>query len=461
MFNPQNIRRSRQKLAVITDSSYRFEHGVSYEICDFANRRAIELFTKYTNARFIYRSDVYKKEYVPQKIVLSQEYVNKILNTNYSLKDISDTLSRLGMDIHFTTEFENKIIVDIPSFRMDIREEIDLVEEIARLQGYENIPTILRTYRSEVQIKEPVWILEQKIRNFLCSQGIYEVINYSLIKDWKYYDTGLVEIQNPVSAEWRLLRPSLLSGLLKNIVHNYNNNRTKNMKFFELGKVFNINNSKYVEKEICSIICTGTIYEQHWEHKPDKINFYYIAGILEKLIKEIGCETKLAEYQNQTNNVPLIPEKSALLVSSKNQNIVYATLGLLNPEIHQKDFDQEMFYAEIYLEELIPDITKETIFKPYSNLPKSERDLSVIVPEQLPYNTVIDKIMSLQNDVINIEIRLFDVYKNIEKIGKEKKSFAFTLYFSNTTRTLTSNEVNDKMNEIIKELGELGVSLRG
>jgi phenylalanyl-tRNA synthetase beta chain len=461
VFNPQHIRKTRQKLGILTDSAYRFEHGTSYETCDFSNKRAVELVTRYANGRFTYRTDVYKKQYVPKKLMLSQDYVNKILATKYSIKDISETLSRLGMDIQPTAEIDNKIVVNVPSFRLDINEEIDLVEEVARIQGYENIPMHYRISIPEQQVKDPLFAAEKIIRTFLCSQGIFETINYSLIKNWDYKPGVLIELKNPISTEWKYLRPSMLPGLLKNIVYNYNNNKTMTMKFYETGKVFcQADDGTYTEKPVCAMAITGSINEPYWGNKPVKTDFHYVSGMIQKLLSYLGCtDYKLSDFAGDTVNTPFIPEKSVKLLS-KDGSVVLGSFGIVDMSVHNKDFDQEIYYAELYLDTLLPLLTQEKVFKPYSRLPRSGRDIALIVPDNVTYAEIHDAIKSQSTHDMNIELKLFDVYANAEKIGRDKKSMAITLYFSNPERTLTSDEINSKVTDIINRLNGLSITLR-
>ena len=461
VFDPVNIRKTRQKLDIVTDSSYRFEHGTSFDICDLANKRAVELITKYASGRFTFRSDVYKKEYTPKRLVITAEFVNKILDTKYTLKDISETLSRLGMNIHFSTEFENKLFVEVPSFRRDIAEEIDLVEEIARIQGYETIPETLNTFIPKIRISEPVNSVQKQIQTFLCARGMNEVINYSLIKEWKYNGINLIELQNPISAEWKYLRPSLLPGLLKNVIYNYNNSNIKNMKFFELGKIFYLSGNNYIEKESCSILCTGDILEQNWANKPGKIDFYYLAGIIQELINQLGYPLSISEYEPGQYELPFNPDKSAVIINKENDNMkVYGRFGLLNRDMYAGDFGQDIYYGELYLNKLAALPVKNVLFAPYSKLPSSLRDISIIVPDNISYKTILNTILSEQKDNIAIKVQLFDIYKNKEKIGLGKKSFALALTFSSSDKTLTNEEINKKTDTILAKLSESGITLR-
>ena len=448
VFKLENIRRTRQKLNVTTESSYRFERGSSYKNCDFASRRAISLITKYANGRFVSHNDICLP-YEIKKIVLQIEKVNRILSTQYQVKDIVDALSRLEMK---TEVKEDKIIVEVPPYRLDINEEIDLIEEVVRIQGYDTVPVEIKTYKTEHIIEEPLLELERKASDFLLAQGIQEVINYSFCSNKTLKDCKInrepIGLQNPLSEDWTFLRSSMLPGLLNNVMSNYNNTQARDMKFFELGKIFST-------KEIgaLGIICTGKESPEHWKYKSEKIDFYYISGIVHSLLKELDCnkwtaDKSISEYFH--------PGVSAVIKDASSNTI--AEYGLLQSTLHPK-FLQGIYYAELFTENIQKTAGNDTpVFKEYSRLPGSKRDISIIVPEDVPYNRVADEILAGKDEFL-IDISLFDVYLG-DKIPKGKKSYSIRFYFTHFTRTFTDKEINEKVEQIIDRLKNLGISLR-
>jgi phenylalanyl-tRNA synthetase beta chain len=457
VFNPQNIRKARVALGLDTEASYRFERSSSYEMCELGNRRAVELIIKNTDGMLVCMHDIKAKEYVSPKIILREERIEQILSTKYKAGDVVDTLSRLGLEVKLQPGDKNKVLAKIPSYRSDLKEEIDLIEEVARMQGYENIPSDMRTYNPNIAISDPLWQAENILRSFLLSQGIQEVLNYSICSKQVLEDTKSgkepIKIVNPISAEYELLRSSMLPGLLNNLMHNYRN-QVEDMKFFELGKVFSVESGLPEEVESLGIICTGLQNPSSWGKKGETVDFYYMIGIIEKLFSELGCE-KSWSLRDSTEKY-FHPAKSAVIAGDKGE--VYAEVGLLNPALCQ-EFPNDIYYAEIDISKPIsagPGIKKT--FKAFTRLPVSKRDISIVAPEKIHYREIADKILSLQ-EKLNIEVELFDLYRG-DKIDTGKKSLGLRLYISHPGHTLSDEEINKKISEIVTGLKSIKVSLR-
>jgi len=459
VFKPENIRKTAKSMNIINESSFRFEKGSSYEICELSSKRAIRMILEYCEGIFVRYYNVEKKISKPQRIFLSIDYLNKILNKNFTITEIKNIFSYSNFKLQ---ETQNKIEIEVPLYRNDIKENIDIIEEIARLDGYEKIPLINKAYVPQQIIQEPLWNTEKKLRKFLCGTGITETLNYSLVSleilNRLKLNKNVIKIENPVSKEWEFLRPSILPGLFNNIVYNFNMTQSKNMRFFEIGKVFYKDmNQNYKEKDICGIILTGNIIKPHWKDNSSVIDFYYISGLLEQLLKIIGCN-EFSISEPDENLKFFIKEFSSSI--SKNDNIYLANFGLIDPEIYIDDFPQYIYYAELYIENIISFSDTNKLFIPYSKFPSVKRDLSFVVSEDINYKTIKDKILSCQDENIKIEIQLFDLYRNQEKIGKDKKSLSLTFLFSNFERTLTDQEINKKIDEILTSLSSLGIQLR-
>ncbi|MFN3967219.1 MAG: phenylalanine--tRNA ligase subunit beta, partial [Endomicrobiia bacterium] len=279
IFNPQNIRRTRQKLNISTESSYRFERGTTWENCDLASKRAIYLFQEFADAKFITRNDIFREKPKKETITLRINRLNSILSTQYDKKEIAEILTSLGMEIEPQQENFN---VTVASHRVDIKEEIDLIEEVARIKGYENIPVkVCATNIPIYIIPNSILEIQTITRKFLTSLGFWEAVNYGFIteKDYiKLKSYGInkipIEIENPLSKETQFLRISLLPELMKNLSTNLDN-QFENIKLFEIGKIFFMENGKPEEKNVVGLIATGNITKPHWKYKSEKIDFDY------------------------------------------------------------------------------------------------------------------------------------------------------------------------------------------
>ncbi len=458
IFKPQNIRQTRQKLNIITESSYRFERGCTWDNCNISSKRAIYLLTKYANARFISRNDVYSEKFTKETITLSIKKMNSLLSTSYDKKETADILTRLGMEIELHQE---NLVVSAPSHRIDIKEDVDLIEEVARIKGYEEIPVkVCANALPFYNIPQPILNIQNIVRNFLLSQGFWETLNYGFNTESDYlklkefgFNKVPIEIENPLSKETQFLRISLLPELLKNLTTNIDN-QFEDIKLFEIGKTFFVEKEKIKELNVAGVIATGTITKFHWKYKPEKIDFDYFNGLIQTLLlKELKL---LFNLSNQGSDLFFSERKAVCL--SINNNTIFAIYGLLNHEFHPK-IHKNIYFAEIYLDPIVKEYSSEKIFVSYSQFPKSRRDISIIVPENIMYAEIVGEILDCETEELKITPELFDVYFG-KNIPENTKSLGITLNFNHSKKTLTDEEVNRKVEEILAKLAKLGISLR-
>jgi len=457
IFNPKNIRSTRQKLNITTESSYRFERGTTWDNCDTASKRAICLLIEYADAKFITRNDVYPEKIKKETISLRIDRLNSILSTELDRKEIAEILTSLGMEIEPRQE---NFLVRPPTHRVDINEEIDLIEEVARIKGYENIPIkVCATSIPLYNIPQPVLDLQNIVRNFLLSQGFYETINYGFNKEDDYlklkshsFEKVPVEIENPLSKETQFLRISLLPELLKNLITNIDS-QFEDIKLFEVGKVFFVENGNTKETNMLGIIATGNITHHHWKYKSQKIDFSYFNGLIQTLLKnELNLSYDMSKNPSKLFN----PIESA--ICSYLDGTIIASYGLLNSEFHPK-IKKDIYFAEINLEFIAEKYSYKKTFVPYPLFPKSKRDISIIVPENISYSEITREISKCETDELKITPELFDVYCG-KNIPEKTKSLGIALNFQHTKKTLTDEEVNKKTEEILSKLSKFGISLR-
>ncbi|MDI6640737.1 MAG: phenylalanine--tRNA ligase subunit beta [Elusimicrobiota bacterium] len=447
VFNAENIRRTRQKLNIVTESSYRFERGSSWENADISSKRATFLIFTYCHPKFAVRKDVATVIPEKKKILLRPQRVNSILATKYEKEDIAETLSKLGLEV--TPEGEN-LSIGVSSNRLDINEEIDLIEEIVRIKGYDTLPSQLRIPEIPVyRISNLSSEQHKKICQYLTALGFYESINYGFntkadIEKFQFvYEP--VKIENPQSIETEFLRLSLLPNLLQNLLHNVSN-EIKTPKLFEIGKIFHLDKNS-TQKEITAL---GIIFKGTAEY-----NFYYLSSIVQNTIKNIFAVSNFDLIQSKVKYFH--PGKSAEIVATDSET-TYSIFGLLNPAVHP-EIPLEVYFAEIYLDALQEKSSREKVFKPYTTFPKSKRDISVLIPENITYKEIEKEILATKTEEFNIEPELIDVYRS-KKLPEGKKSYTITLSFSHKTHTLTTDEINKKIQEILSRLANLKIFLR-
>lgn len=459
-FNPINIRRTTRKLGLRTEASLRFERGVdifqSINILD----RGGQLIKDVAGGKLINgRIDIYKELPKENKVFLRPSRVNKILGIELKEEEIVNQLTKIGFQV---TSHNPVLEVKIPSFRQDIKEEIDLIEEVARFYGYDNIPTL--PMQKGIVVSPPLEeeLIERKIRNILTSLGLTEVINYSFISLRDFSQSGILEIEsfknyislsNPLSEENSILRTSLLPNLLK-VAQTNSNKQKRDVFIFEIGKVFLKEENEYKEEKHLAILLSGEWYSSSWNISPNlsKVDFYDLKGIFENLFEEvwgIGLNLKESEFSF------LHPTRQGFIFLD---NKILGFLGEVNPWITQNyNLRERVYYGEINLE-LLPYMKGRQKFKPLPLYPGVRRDLALLVPEEIPAKKVEELIKESSGELL-YSIKLFDVYQG-EKLEKGYKSLAFSLFFLSLDHTLTDSEVDSLIEKILLNLREIGVFLR-
>ncbi|OGS27097.1 MAG: phenylalanine--tRNA ligase subunit beta, partial [Elusimicrobia bacterium RIFOXYB2_FULL_48_7] len=287
VFKPQSVRNTAKMLNISTDASYRFERGSSWEACELSAKRALFLLLQNTKGTFVSINDTFKNEPVPRKIILRTKRLNKVLGVQVDKTEICGILLKLHLQVE---PHDDDLNVTIPAHRLDLTEEIDLIEEVARMKGYDSIPaTAISARIPDYAMEEPLLGVENKIRNYMSGQGFSEAVNYSFYKNHLQLampeGNEIIEIANPLSKDVQFLRPSLLPALLGNVEHNLNN-QLKNIKLYELGKVFRKNGLEIKESNYLGIIVTGDILPTVWKAKSVESDYYFISGIVQNLLSE-------------------------------------------------------------------------------------------------------------------------------------------------------------------------------
>ena len=456
VFNPGSVRKTARKLNISTDASYRYERGTSWEIAETASWRALNLILELAGGRAEFREDYNIDENKRAVITLRVEKVSKLLGYDIDEKTIANILRFLGIEID--SKVKDVLIATVPSYRNDIKEEVDLIEEIARIDGYDKIP-VLTDFSSasseKNKLEEPCRLIEN-LDTSLTGLGFCEAMNYSFceIKDLdKFYLNYTYKIANPISKENEVLRPSLLPGLMKNFNFNIGQ-ATTDIKLFELGKIFDDKG----ERKVLGILMAGPVWQSWWKWESSKINpvfdFYFAGGIISNILPS-------KEFMISDNRTPakyFHPGKTAAIVYHGKP---VGQFGVLRPDV-VGDFDGEVIYAEIEVEN-IEKVYKNKI-NPYEHIakfPSVKRDISVVADKSVKFEK-IEKIFKniMRDGGILKDWSLFSVYES-EKLGDGKISYSFRLSYRHNDKTLNDNEVNTDISKLLEKLKkDLGITLR-
>jgi len=455
IFSPSAVRRASKKLNLLSDSSYRFERGVAWDICEYASWRAANLIVEIAGGKLEAREDIQNIKYENKKITLRAERVAKVLGYKIDDDAIAEILRFLGMDLQPKGEV---ILCTVPSWRNDILQEIDLIEEISRIDGYDNVPNP-KKQGEQIASKSNSFFPEivSGFRAKLSGLGFREALNYSFCEISELEAFGLkhnYKIANPMSKENEVLRPSLLPALYKNLVLNIGHG-AQTVALFEYGKSF----GQKGERKTFAFIACGNVWDEWWKWAEKKISpkydFYFGGGLVKAVLPSdefiISANLNPKEYFHPGKTASVVYRGSAV-----------AEFGILKPSINE-DIKDEVFYAEFDIESLENASDKKTqVFEHFSKFPAVKRDISVIADKSLEFAKIEKVIKSVMRSggILN-DYSLFSVYDDESKLGQGKISYSFRLTYINAEKTLTDVEVNDDMNALISKLDSgLSVKLR-
>ncbi|MDD3065211.1 MAG: phenylalanine--tRNA ligase subunit beta [Endomicrobiaceae bacterium] len=455
VFEPGNIRKTSKILNLSTDSSYRFERGTSWKVAEKASWRAINLITELAGGRLETREDVNSKDNEKLIIQLRVERVKKILGYSVDEKKIANILRFLGIEI--SSKVQNVLIAEIPSWRNDIKQEIDLIEEIARIDGYDNIPLLAenKVVLADKQQDKNTAEFINALSDTLIGLGFCEAVNYSFaeIKDLdKLYLKHSYKIANPISKENEVLRPSLLAGLMKNLHFNAGQGTT-DLKLFETGKIFD----ETGEHKAVGILMYGSVWQNWWRWEGTKtetiFDFNFASGIINAVLPK-----GFTVDNNKSPEKYYHPGKTASIMY---RGKVAGQFGVLRPDI-TADFTNEVIYAEINADAVnIDSPAKLNFYKHISKFPAVKRDLSIVCDKKVPFEK-IEKIIKqiMKSGGILKDFNLFSVYEN-EKLGDDKISYSLRLYYKHDDKTLNDAEVSADFKALIDKFEkDLAITLR-
>ena len=443
-FKPEVIRGRARKFSLQTDASTRFERGVDFKLQTLAIERASLLIHESIGGEFSPVQEFSKRSSIPKNkdIALNFKNVNKILGTEFSKPFIRRNLKSLGLVNSQSTG--ESIKVKVPSWRFDLKIEADLIEEIARLVGYNNLP-----HRPlSKKINNPVDSLHNSVRNSFKFMGYNEVITYSFI-DESFAELvepkkgQLIFVNNPISENMNIMRPSLLPGLLDTLSYNLNQGN-ENLKIFEIGAVFQKGkNNKINQKELIGGLISGIKDKDNWSGSNEPMDFFDLKGDLENVL------SNSSKYNFKKTEIPYLhPGKTALLLKGES---VIGYIGSVKPKLLDKfDIEQEVNFFEISIEATS---SKSNIkFEKFSRFPFAQRDLSFIVDEDIASSVITDSIASRAGDKLK-EIKLFDVYRG-KGISKGKTSLTYALGWQASNRTLKDKEIDEIIEKLVAFLSK-------
>jgi phenylalanyl-tRNA synthetase beta chain len=447
-FDSKNIRRTSKKLDLSTEASYRFERGTDIGNTVFAANRAAQMIQELSGAELLCGVlDAYPKKRKPFVVKARISRINSIIGIALSKSQIISILKKIGLEAKSSSK--DDMFVTVPSFRNDILEEIDIIEEVARVYGYNNIETKTHAaidFSSNVRTET----LQNAIREYLIGSGYNEFLAISLQDEETMSLPGkpVVKAINPVSAEMAALRTSMVPSALRIVKHNRNHG-TKDLRLFEIGNVFRLDEQKsaisldaYNEEERIIIVLSGSAVPLSYGNAPRSVDILDIKGEVTALLSKFCLDNYRFIYYDSREVL------SEPCVGVEINDTYAGFFGKIRKEIADKfDIDESIFICELNLRAVREGWVRDRKFSPLPKFPGVTRDLAFTVYASLPQNDVEDVIRQVGQPLLK-NVVLFDTYSG-QQIGADKKSVAYALEFQSPDHTLTDAEIDNALKKII------------
>lgn len=440
-FEPVSIAGKARNYGLHTESSLRFERGVDFSITELAINRATQLIVEICGGKASELNACINEKFLPKltPITITQKKIHQILGFELDAQWIEEKF--LSLDFEISNKTDNSWTIIPPSFRFDIRISADLIEELSRLYGYDKLPIQKLSLDVSMNSMPESKIDKYDIMQFLVAHGYQEVITYSFISE-KYHnlinaDTKKITLSNPISIELSVMRSSLWAGLLQTVESNQRRGHT-NARFFEIGLCFNGIKENEQSNKLAGIV-SGNRFSSQWSADLTPLDFFDIKSDLESLLELTG-----ATFEFNAGEHPALQKGQTACICLNNRQVGW--IGALSPYVQKHLSLNKCYLFEIDLDILL--IRKIFQYKAFSQYQQTQRDIALILDKKTPVVELTNAIQKLnQSDFYSVS--LFDVYvgDNIE-IGK--KSVALNLIYQSLQATLSDNEVNEKVEQILR-----------
>ncbi|MCB2155136.1 phenylalanine--tRNA ligase subunit beta [bacterium] len=461
-FKPSTIRRTSKRLDKSTDASYRFERGTDPKRLINALHRAAQLIAELAGGEVLKTHlDVVAKLPDVEPITLRIDRVCRLSGVELTGREITDILGRLGFEIQRADEKE--LLVAVPSHRPDVTQEADLIEEVARIHGYDQIPSVLPAVDIAYTPASTTQSLRERIVREMMGMGYSETVNFSFVSEEANHAAGVgddgrtVRVLNPLVQEQTVMRRSLLPSLLENVVHNFNHG-VDPVQIFEIGHTYAWKDAEQPEDEDPKSLEPAT--EEHlflaaaisgtrkadWRTPARELDFYDIKGVAERLLDRLGIRRTVIEPASDLGMFH--PGRCAAILKGGER---LCWFGELHPALARElDIKRRVFLIECPIEGAILEVSEEPKFQELPRFPATKRDVAVLVPKTTQAQDLERTIRSAGRPIL-ADVQLFDLYEG-KNLAENERSLAFSLTFRVADRTLTDDEVNKAFEAIIAAL---------
>jgi phenylalanyl-tRNA synthetase beta chain len=452
-FNSVSVRKTAKRFALKTDASFRFERGTDPEITVYALKRAALLIQEVAGGEIT--SDIF--DHYPNPVAafdveLTFEHVQKLIGKNIDKEEITAIIKALNIDV--VKETETQLSLKVPTYKVDVTRPVDVIEEVLRIYGYDNIEIPQKVNASlNVSPKPDKETIQNTIADMLTANGFYEILSNSLTKSSysKNIDSA-VKILNPLSSDLDVMRQSMLYSGLEAVAYNQNR-RTADVKFYEFGKTYKTENGKYKEANHLSVFMSGKADSEQWNQTGKAINFYHLKATVDAILKRLNIEKLQSDVVES--------EDFSYGISYKRGAKILVSFGAVAPnELKKADVSKPVFYADIDWDMLLMLIKNNKIsYQEVSKFPAVRRDLSMLLDNNVRFEDLKRIALKTEKNLLK-EVNVFDVYQG-DKLPEGKKSYALSFILQDEEKTLTDSQIDGIMKKLIANFGkEVGAEIR-
>lgn len=448
-FNPTSIRKTSKRLGLQTDASKRFERGADPNAVLWALDRAAMLIQQLAEGKIAQMPLDIKKKAFPEKVIPCRlSRINTLLGTRLGVSEIESIFKRLGFI--YSWDGTDKFSVTVPTYRVDVLEEIDLIEEAARIYGYDNIERAPPVYKSSTIPHAPIFLFERQVRERLITEGLQEFLTCDLIGPSLLHVVGQqadepssIQVMNPISIEQSILRTSLLPGFLHIVKYNAAH-QNPHLRGFEIGRVHFKQGEHYKEQSVAGLLLVGKAQLQAWDSSARDFDFYDLKGIVENLLKEL----RIFNVTFKGNDLKTFHSgrQASIFVGS----LEVGSMGEIHPSITRRlDVNERIYFAELNLHDLFQVRQVDYVMKDLPIYPSSERDWTVTVKENVPIQHLLDIIHQISSTLLK-KVSLVGIYRS-EKLGSDVKNVTLRFIYRDEQKTIAQEAVDHEHARVMQE----------
>lgn len=453
-FDPSQIRRACKRMGIRTEASYRFERGVDPNGVIEALQKASAYICELAQGSLLQGIiDIKAKEFLPLSVSCRLSRINQILGTHLAMSEVETILRGLGLGIIQIKE--DLITVQVPTYRQDIHQEIDLIEEVARFYGFGNIHKKEKTsFRTSDLEHSTEYLFSKKVRSCLIAEGLQELLTCDLISPQEtaliatdnFPTRSWVRLLNPHSIEQSIMRPSMLPSMLSVVKYNADHG-IFSLAGFEVGRVHFTSKDRYFEPPALALLLTGERMPYHWDKKEEKVDFFDLKGNLENLFDALKIPTFSFVKSAYSN---FHPGRQAAI---KIENVEIGIMGEIHPfTLKQAKLEHPVYFAELNLADLQTCVKTEIRMQPLSQFPSSSRDWTVTVEENLAIGRLFHWIEQERSPILE-SFSLLDVYRS-DKLGSMRKNVTFRFVYRERSKTISLATVENEHLRITTKINE-------